>query len=177
MTGNRRPNSESQIGMSRFSKARFIAAGFVLLIACNAVFAQEHTRRFGEYLLRSSTVSSENLSAQSARANGINRDPHRAVINVTVLKKSAGVDRTVPARVQVYAYDLAGRRRFIDVHEIAAEGRANYLGTYKFEHGEVLTFTISAKPAGSEKTFSMTYRDRLWARGDLPEPALQHQRR
>lgn len=147
----------------------WLATSIFMLIASIPAWSQTHTRQFGAYTLRSSTVSTENLSEETARAHGIKRNPRRAVLNVTVSKKEAGIDKTVPARVQAYARNLTEQQREIDMRETAAEGRVSYTGTYDFVHGEALDFTITAQPENSDKTLTMTYRERLWARGDLPD--------
>lgn len=153
--------------------ARLLVATTLVLAASNPAWSQAHTRQFGDYTLRASTVGTQNLSAETAREHGIERSPRRAVLNVTVLKKEAGVERTVPAKVQVYARNLAEHRRDIDMRETVAGSFISYMGTYDFVHGETLDFTVSAQPEGSAKPLSMSFRDRMWAGGDLPDVPSQ----
>lgn len=148
--------------------SRVLAAATLMLIVSVPAWSQVNIRQFGDYTVRSSTVTSENLSRETASAHGIERDPRRAVLNVTVLKNNVGVDKTVPAGVQAHVRNLTGQRRDIDMRETAAEGRVSYMGTYEFSHGEALDFTITIQPENSGKTFTMNFRERLWARGALP---------
>ena len=147
----------------------FPAALFLMLVASSPAWSQAHERRFGDYTIRSSTAGTENLSAETARAHGIERGPRKAVLNVTVLKKEDGTEKTVPARLRVYVRNLTQERRQIDMRETAAGGYVSYMGTYDFVHGAVLDFTIEAQPENSGKTLTMTYRERMWAHGDLPD--------
>jgi len=149
------------------------AAATVMLLASALAWPQAHTRQLGDYTLRSSTVSSENLPAETARAHGIERNPRRGIVNVTVLKNEAGIDKPVPARLQVQTLNLAGQRRDINMRPITAAGRISYLGVYEFVHGEVLDFTVTAQPENVGQPLDLTYRDRLWAQGDLPDFAPQ----
>lgn len=160
MMANRKPATQA---------VRLLAALMLMLAASSSAWPQAHTRQFGDYTLRVSTAGTQNLSPETAREHGIERSPRRAVLNVTVLTKEAGVDKTVPAKVQAYVRNLSGHRRDIDMRETLAGGRVSYMGTYDFVHGEVLDFTITAQPEGSSETMSMSYRDRMWAGGDLPD--------
>lgn len=137
----------------------------LLPIASLPAWPQAHTQQVGVYTLQSSTTNSENLSEESAKAHGIDRDPRRAVLNVVVLKNDAELDTTVPAKVQAYATNLAGQLKKIDMRRVAVAGRISYLGSYRFAHGEVLDFTIKAKLEGSRETLSLTFRERLWVPG------------
>lgn len=158
-------NRQATTGMVR----SHLFAAFTMLLASSTAWSQAHEHQFGPYVIRSSTVGSENISAETAAAHGIERGPRKAILNVTVLKKEGGQEVTVPARLQVYVRNLTEQRRQIDMREVAAEGRVSYMGTYDFLHGSVLDFTINAQPANSGKTLTMTYRERMWAKGDLPD--------
>lgn len=148
---------------------RLLAASIFMLLASFPAWPQAHTREYGGYTIRTSSVGTENLSAATASEHGIKRDPRRAILNITVMKKDAEANKTVPASVQAYVRNLAGQRREIDMREISEGGRVSYMGTYDFIHGEVLDFIITARPEGSNETLNLTYRDRMWAKGDLPD--------
>lgn len=141
-----------------------LAAAALVLITGTTAWSQPHQREFGPYVLRSSTASTVNLSGETAKAHGIERDPRRALLNVTIMKKSQGLDETLPAKVQVRARNLTGRERDIEMRETTAEGRVSYMGTYEFVPNEVLDFTITARPEGGNEALTMTFRDRMPAK-------------
>ena len=72
----------------------------ILALALTAGFAgahaQAHEKRVGAYVLRSSTVASENIDAATARAHGIDPEPTLGVINVTVSHVSGPVRQNGP---------------------------------------------------------------------------------
>ena len=80
--------------------------GAVLLAASVGAQAQAHEKRVGEYVLRSSTVATQTFDEATARAHGIDPAPTRAVINVTVSRKSAKGRQNVRADVAVSAAKL-----------------------------------------------------------------------
>ena len=132
-------------------------------------WAQAHEAKSGSYVLRASTVGSDMLSAETARRHGIQRSPLRGVLNVTVLKDGS----TVRADIEAVARNLTGRRRSVALTETTANGYVSYTGVYDFVHGEVLDFSIRAQPRGIDQRLNLTFRDRMWGTGDLPESQQQ----
>lgn len=135
-----------------------LALSSLLLAFPARSWAQAHEQRAGAYVLRSSTVGSETLAKETAIKHGIVPAPTRAVINVTVSKGN----QTVPATVSVAARDLIGRARDIPVRQTKENGYVSYVGAYEFVNGEVLDFTIKARPEGNQETLSLHFRDRMW---------------
>lgn len=140
------------------------AAALALSLACPLAWGQGqvHEKAFDQFVLRSSVVSSMSIPESSAAANGIQRAPDRAILNVTVLKKGSNLTETVPAKVEASAANLAGSRRLVPMAETKANGWTSYTGTFNFAPREVLDFTITAQPAGGGKPLEMTYREQVW---------------
>ena len=134
----------------------------VLLAASGPAWPQAHVIKEGDFTLRASTVSSETLPESTAHANGIERDPRRGVLNVSIHHRNESQDRNVRGDVQATARNLSGQKRDIPMKEIDANGYVSYLGTYDFVRGEVIDFLIDARPQGSEQKLSLTFRDRMW---------------
>lgn len=137
-------------------------AATLLLVVSPLAWPQAHEKAFGDYVLRSSVVSSESVpDVGVATHHGIERGPDVAILNVSVLRKGQPV-QTVPARVEAVAVNLAGIRRKVDMKETRSGEWVSYSGTFKFAPREVFDFTIRAEPAGSGTQLEMTYRERLW---------------
>lgn len=131
-------------------------------LAVTTTWAQPHTVSAGPYTLRASTIYSLAIPERIATANGIVRDPLRAVVNVMVSAMRGNTSLNQRARVHATARGLTGQTRDIPMREIVANGQVSYLGTYDFVAGEVIEFTIDAAPLGSGRKLSLTFRDRLW---------------
>lgn len=145
------------------------ALALALMVLPGTALAQAHEKQFGDFTLRSSTVGSESLSPHTAREHGIRPSPRRAILNVTVKKDG----QTIPARVSAVGRSLTGKKREIGMRETIANNYVSYTGSYEFTHGEVIDFTVTAIPRGSETPLTLTYRERMWAKGDLPEAATR----
>lgn len=152
----------NQLSMSQRSCAKAISAVVFGLWASGAQ-AQSHVEKQGPYLLRSSSVSTMNLSADSARQHGIERADRRAVLNVVVQKVGEGNRlSTVPADVKAQVKTLAGVVRDVDMTASRANGYVSYSGVYSYLPRQVMDITVSAKPEGAQETLKLTYRDRMW---------------
>jgi len=150
----------------RTSLSRLLACTFSLsFLTAAPAWSQAHETTSGAYTLRSSTVGSVMLSAESARKYGIDRSPLRGVFNATISKDG----RNVPAKLEVVAGSLTGKTRPIPMTETTANDSVSYTGVYDYVHGEVLDFTVKAQPQGSNEALNLTFRDRMWGRGALPE--------
>ncbi|QOY94120.1 DUF4426 domain-containing protein [Massilia sp. UMI-21] len=143
-------------------------AACVLCISTLAIapaWGQSHEVTSGAYTLRASTVASNMLAPGTAREHGIERAPTRGVLNVTLMKDR----QTVAAEVEVSARSLTGKSRPVTLAPTTVNGYVSYTGAYDFVHGEVLDFTIQATPQGAGEPLILTFRERMWGRGDLPD--------
>lgn len=126
--------------------------------------AQPHERSEGGFTLRGSTVSSQTIDSATARRHGIEPSPTRGILNVTVERREGPAPRTVQARVQATARNLAGVEREIPMKEVEQNGYVSYTGAYDFAPREVLDFRIRAQPQGASTVLNLTFRDRMWKR-------------
>jgi hypothetical protein len=143
------------------------AAELALALALTSValpaLAQSHERSSGPYVVRSSSVASESIDEQTARANGVVPRPRLAVLNVVVQKTSeTGARENVPAAVRATVRRLTGTRQSIDMRATRANGMVSYLGTYDHAPRQMLEFEITAVPEGSQRRIKLHYRDRMW---------------
>lgn len=150
----------------QFHRSGF-AAGFlsVAMLAAGPAWGQAHEVRAGDYTVRGSTVRSDMLAPVTAQAHGIERSATRGVLNVTVMKKG----KTVPATIEAEAHNLTTRPRPVPMTQTTANGYVSYTGVYDFVHGEVLDFRIRATPPGATQPVMLEFRDRMWAKGGMPD--------
>lgn len=124
-------------------------------------WAEAFERTFEDYVLRGSTVSSDNLSEETAKAHGILRSPRQAVINVTVSRKNDAKGGTLPAEVAVRTIDPGGDGRDIEMRKTDVNGYVSYSGVYALIGREGIELEVKAQPKGSNKTLTMRFRDQV----------------
>src|SRR5690554_2517522 len=127
---------------------RLITPLFVLLLFfCTATFAQQQ-QTFGDYEVHYNAFSSSMLSAEIAKAYGIQRSDSRAVINIAVLKRNTeGSTDAVKAKVTATGRNLTGQLREVDIREINENDEAiYYIGQLPVRNREMFNFTVLVTP-------------------------------
>jgi hypothetical protein len=112
----------------------------------------------GDYELHYNAIRTDQLSADIARAYGIERSKNKVLLNVSVLNKPAGsgIGKAVDADVQVTAKNLNGQIKEVTLRRIAEEQAIYYIGEVGFSGSETLVFSITATPSGSTTPITAT---------------------
>lgn len=98
------------------------------------------------------------IAAEAAREQGIERDPGKAILNVTVMDSEG---RTVPAELVVHAINLAGMKTCIPMKATPLDGWISYAGVYPHMEKEILDFVILARPEKSAREITLRFRGRM----------------
>ena len=155
--------TSSNLSSSRGGIVAWCRCGLAAALAASALLAaaQSHEVSEGDFVLRSSTVTSQQIDPTSAARHGIEVAPNRAVFNVVLLR---GADRQpVPAKVTASSRNLAGMRSKILLREVREDEWVSYVGSFDFVPREVLDFVVEAQPAEGEQqpVLTLSYRDRM----------------
>ncbi|MGE0114732.1 MAG: DUF4426 domain-containing protein [Steroidobacteraceae bacterium] len=129
-----------------------------MLAACNrqpsadiqpAQTSDESFKVAGDYEMHYNAVRSDQLTADVARAYGIERSKNKVLLNISVLHKSP--DGTTPsdAEIAVIARNLNGQLKDVQLRRIAENTATYYIAEVSFSGAETLVFEIKATPAGS----------------------------
>jgi len=110
--------------------------------------SEESFKEFGNYELHYNAVRTDRLSADVARAYGIQRSKNRVLLNVTMLRKDAdhAPRKPVEGAVSVDAYNLNGQLKDIQIRRISEGEAIYYVGEVVISGNEILVFDIKATP-------------------------------
>ncbi|MDY6944337.1 MAG: DUF4426 domain-containing protein [Pseudomonadota bacterium] len=117
----------------------------------------ETFKDFGNYEVHFNALRTDELTADIARAYGIQRSSNRVMLNVTVLRKEAehAPRKPVEAQVAVDAYNLNGQLKDIQMRRVS-EGEAIYsIGEVSISGTEILVFDINVIPEGMSEPFNV----------------------
>ncbi|MFN2348260.1 MAG: DUF4426 domain-containing protein [Thioalkalivibrio sp.] len=133
-------------------KAQLMFKAFLLFVLIGTLTGTAQAggqQDFGDYVVHYNALSTDFLSPEVARNYGITRSRNRALINISILKKSLGVG-TEPqlAEVNGKAVNLRGQSRVLDFREVRDGSAIYYLSETGINDGETLDFTINATPTG-----------------------------
>ena len=138
---------------------QFLTCLACALIVCWTGFAQaEQSAAFGDVVVRYSAISTDQLSAESARRYGIERGPRNGLVNIAVERKASdGTGEMIAAGVAGTVADLAGHRRAIRFRETRDEGGVDYLGEFPLDDSGTYVFTIEVAAPGRAQPYTVTF--------------------
>jgi len=110
----------------------------------------------GDHVVHFSAMSTDQLTPEVARAFNIVRSRNRAMLNVSVLRKSD--QKAVTATVNVDVVNLTGQLKNISMRK-AEEGDAiYYIGEVAVANRETLVFDISVTPDGVDRASELRFK-------------------
>jgi hypothetical protein len=122
--------------------------------------SSETFQDFGNYELHFNALRTDSLSADVARAYGIQRSTNRVMLNVTVLRKEAdhAPRKPVDGEVQVDAYNLNGQLKNLSMRRLSEGDAIYYIGEVNISGSEILVFDISVVPAGESTPLKVKFK-------------------
>ena len=121
--------------------------------------AQATSSDIGEYVVHFSAQTTDQLPPDVARAYNIVRSKNRAMLNVSVIRKSD--NQSVEAHVSVKTTNLTGQLKNITMRKIEEPGdmvAIYYIGETPVANRENLRFDISVKPEGQTTVSEVSFR-------------------
>ena len=110
----------------------------------------------GDHIVHFSAMSTDQLTPEVARAFNIVRSKNRAMLNVSVLRKSD--QKAVTATITVNTVNLTGQLKNISMRK-AEEGEAiYYIGEVAVANRETLVFDISITPDGVDRASELRFK-------------------
>ena len=112
--------------------------------------AEENSAEIGDYVVHFSAQTTDQLTPDVARAYDILRSKNRAMLNVSIVRKSDG--RSVAGTVTVETVNLTGQLKNITMRRIEEPGETvaiYYIGETPVANRETLIFDIKVVPEGA----------------------------
>jgi hypothetical protein len=113
----------------------------------------------GDYVVHFSAQTTDQLPPEVARAYNIVRSMNRAMLNVSVIRKSDNV--SVAAQVDVSARNLTGQLKNVTMRKIEEPGEhvaIYYIGETAVANRETLVFDISVTPEGENSASEVRFK-------------------
>lgn len=125
--------------------------------------AEATSADIGEFVVHFSAQTTDQLPPDIARAYNIVRSKNRAMINVSVIRKSD--TQSVEANVVVKATNLTGQLKTVTMRKIEEPGDTvaiYYIGETSVANRETLLFDISVKPAGQSTVSDVRFKRQFY---------------
>ena len=125
--------------------------------------AEATSSDIGDYVIHFSAQTTDQLTPDVARAYNIVRSKSRAMLNVSVVRKSDG--QSVPATVSVKTTNLTGQLKNVTMRKIEEPGdtvAVYYIGETPVANRETLLFDISVKPEGQNAVSEVRFKRQFY---------------
>ena len=123
--------------------------------------ADESSTDIGDYVVHYSSQSTDQLTSEVAQAYGIVRGKNRAMLNISVVKKSA--DQSVPAAVTVKTRNLTGQLKQVSMRQVSEQDAIYYIGELSVANAETLIFDITVKPEGAKTASQLRFQRQFFS--------------
>ncbi len=137
------------------------AALLSLLISLTA--QAEQSMVFGNYTIHYSAFTTDNLTPSVAKQYNIPRSKKRALLNVSVLKKTAdGSSKPSKAIIKGTATNLSQQLRELDPREISEKGAIYYIAETPVDNAEILKYELEITPQGEKTAYTLSFQEQFY---------------
>ncbi|MCF6336816.1 MAG: DUF4426 domain-containing protein [Gammaproteobacteria bacterium] len=151
--------NKNQMHQNRFFSSLQITGIFLLM--CGLGQAGE-PQVFGDYTVHYNAFNTDTLQPKMAAAYDIVRSKNRAMLTISVLKKTDSGNKPVHAKVTISASNLTGQLRTLKVREVDKNNAIYYLSEFHVAHEEMLNFTLKILPEGSSQPMTVSFRQKFF---------------
>lgn len=121
-------------------------------------------QQFGDFEVHYNAVRTDELSAEVARAYGIERSANRVMLNVSLLRKDAnGKTTPVDGTVTASAHNLNGQLKDLQMRRITEGSSVYFIGEVGISGAEILVFDIDAAPVDQSGKYSVQFKREFFA--------------
>ena len=107
----------------------------------------ERSTTFDNYIVHYNAFRSDMIPAEVAQRHNIIRSNHRAIVNITVLRRSKdGSTQPIPARVTGTATNLSSQLSTLHFFQVREQEAIYYLDQFRIGDNETLRFQIQVEP-------------------------------
>ena len=149
-------------GLSNRITISLLGAALLSLLISPATQA-EQSKVFGDYTVHYSAFTTDNLTPSAARAYNIPRSKKRALLNISVLKKTTD-GSSKPSRVSVKGTttNLSHQLRELSLREISEKGTIYYIAETPVDNAETLKYSLEIIPEGETTTYKLSFQEQFF---------------
>lgn len=149
-------------GLSNRITISLLAAALLSLLVSPTIQA-EQSKVFGSYTVHYSAFTTDNLTPSVAKLYNIPRSKKRALLNISVLKKTAdGSSKPTRAIIKGTATNLSQQLRELEPREISEKGAIYYIAETPVDNAEILKYRLEITPQGEKTTYTLTFQEQFY---------------
>lgn len=120
--------------------------------------AEISAKDFGDYIVHFSAIPTDLLQPEIARTYDIVRSRNRAMLNVSIIRKTTGQPGDpVPGDIEITVNNLTGQVKNMTLRRIQEGDAIYYIGDVPVADAETLVFDLKVKPEGAATTLPLRF--------------------
>ena len=148
-----------------------ISSGITVRLFFTALFSlampltaqAEQSKEFGDFTVHYSAFTTDNLTPSVAKAYNIPRSKKRALLNISVLKKTAdGSSKPSRANIKGTTTNLSQQLRELSPREISEKGAIYYIAETPVANAETLKYSLEITPEGETTTHKLSFQEQFY---------------
>jgi len=149
-----------RISVGLTSKLFFTA---LLSLALPFTVQAEQSQNFGKYTVHYSAFTTDNLTPSVAKQYNIPRSKKRALLNVSVLKKTAdGSSKPTRVSIKGTTTNLSQQLRELNLREVSEKGAIYYIAETPVDNAETLKYHLVVTPEGENTTYKLSFQEQFY---------------
>lgn len=122
--------------------------------------AEDTSKDIGKHVVHFNAQSTDQVSADVARAYNMVRSKNRAMLIVSVVGKSSG--ETVPATLEVKARNLTGQLKNVSMRRVDDQKAIYYIGETAVANRETLVFDLNITPQDVPSPYAVRFKRQFY---------------
>lgn len=147
--------------LSNLMTVSLLSAALLSLLISHATQA-EQSKDFGKYKIHYSAFTTDNLTTSVAKQYNIPRSKKRALLNVSVLKKTPDGSKPTRAAIKGTTTNLSQQLRELEPREISEKGAIYYIAETPVDNAETLKYHLTIKPEGENTTYELSFQEQFY---------------
>ncbi len=133
----------------------------MLFALLNTMVLAENAQEYDEYIVYYNAFPTDSLPPEMTKQYGLKRSKNYALVNVSVMKKGAGIPTGVKSEVTGELKNLMGQVRKLHFKEIKEGKAVYYIAQVGVQSHETVNFTIKIKPEHGQEKHTVKFSKRF----------------
>ena len=135
----------------------------LIIVTSSSLVSAEQVETRGDYKIHYSAFSSTVLKPEISSHYQLVRSRFQGVINIAVLKAEGKSSKAHTAVVNGTTRNLLGQTQKVKFKEIREGDAIYYLGSFRFNNQEILTFDVKVQPDPNKAPYTVKFQKKFYA--------------
>ncbi len=129
----------------------------ILSVFLSNISLAENAKEYNEHIVYYNAFPTDSLPPEMTKQYGLKRSKNYALVNISVMKKGAGIPIGVKSDVNGELKNLMGQTRKLDFKEIKEGKAVYYIAQVGVQSHEPVNFTIHIKPEHGQEKYTIKF--------------------